>query len=346
MDNVNSNDTSAPTTQPDIRKDIETKRVGLVLCGGGFKGAYQIGVWKALREIGFQKFDVIAGSSVGALNAVLVANGDVEAAERVWQEINVMQWEPRSVGWYVSGYLLLFGPLIAFLVVLARSGLNELAWHFYGWSMYLMAESFFGSLYVTRLSPFYVLFYFVQPEILALMSGFGIFAQLSFLFAFPWLPKAVHIEQTQIVLSWLSSPDISVWQLLFLTCAPLGIVFGWLGIRNVTKGHRQAHLFSSAGIVRELEHSLNLQRMKANVASLFVTVAKGHTGYDPFMLNELNTLYPRMTTEWLPRYVNLCRLDSAKEATDVLRAFNKTLLSTTPFATKSFLLGPSSLALI
>jgi predicted acylesterase/phospholipase RssA len=113
VDNVNSNDTSAPTTQPDIRKDIETKRVGLVLCGGGFKGAYQIGVWKALREIGFQKFDVIAGSSVGALNAVLVANGDVEATERVWQEINVMQWEPRSVGWYVSGYLLLFGPLIA-----------------------------------------------------------------------------------------------------------------------------------------------------------------------------------------------------------------------------------------
>ena len=28
------------------------KRVGLVLCGGGAKGAYQVGVFKALEELG------------------------------------------------------------------------------------------------------------------------------------------------------------------------------------------------------------------------------------------------------------------------------------------------------
>ncbi|WP_248892748.1 patatin-like phospholipase family protein [Bacillus methanolicus] len=31
------------------------KRIGLVLAGGGGKGAYQIGVWKALREFGIEQ---------------------------------------------------------------------------------------------------------------------------------------------------------------------------------------------------------------------------------------------------------------------------------------------------
>ncbi len=79
----------------DILKDcwnktpmIENKRkLGLVLAGGGGKGAYQIGVWKYLHEIGLDSaFSVVSGTSVGALNAVLFANGDIELAERIWTE--------------------------------------------------------------------------------------------------------------------------------------------------------------------------------------------------------------------------------------------------------------------
>ena len=40
---------------------------GVVLCGGGAKGAYQIGVWKALKKLNFNP-DVVTGTSVGALN--------------------------------------------------------------------------------------------------------------------------------------------------------------------------------------------------------------------------------------------------------------------------------------
>ena len=32
--------------------DLDTKKA-LVLCGGGAKGGYHIGVWKALKEIGY-----------------------------------------------------------------------------------------------------------------------------------------------------------------------------------------------------------------------------------------------------------------------------------------------------
>ena len=51
---------------------IDTSRsYALALEGGGAKGAYQIGAWKALREAGV-KIDAVAGTSVGALNGKLL----------------------------------------------------------------------------------------------------------------------------------------------------------------------------------------------------------------------------------------------------------------------------------
>ncbi len=67
--------------------ELRRKRIGLLLCGGGAKGAYQIGCWKALRETGLDQFTAIAGSSVGAMNAVLVAAGRLEKGERAWRRI-------------------------------------------------------------------------------------------------------------------------------------------------------------------------------------------------------------------------------------------------------------------
>lgn len=40
---------------------------GLVLAGGGAKGSYQVGVYKALDELDWRP-GVIAGTSVGCLN--------------------------------------------------------------------------------------------------------------------------------------------------------------------------------------------------------------------------------------------------------------------------------------
>lgn len=61
---------------------------GLVLAGGGAKGAYQMGVWKFLCQRGYDKmFHAFSGTSVGALNAALFAQGDPAKAERVWQNV-------------------------------------------------------------------------------------------------------------------------------------------------------------------------------------------------------------------------------------------------------------------
>ncbi len=64
-----------------------SKEYGIVLEGGGARGAYQIGAWKALKEAGV-KIKGIAGTSVGALNGALMCMGDYENAESVWKDIS------------------------------------------------------------------------------------------------------------------------------------------------------------------------------------------------------------------------------------------------------------------
>ena len=60
----------------------------LVLCGGGAKGGYHIGVWKALKEIGFTP-NIITGTSVGALNGALLTIGEDKIAYNIWNNMNM-----------------------------------------------------------------------------------------------------------------------------------------------------------------------------------------------------------------------------------------------------------------
>ena len=61
---------------------------GLVLAGGSARGGYQIGVWKALRERGI-RIDAVVGTSIGAINGVLVAMDDFDLAMQVWQTVDL-----------------------------------------------------------------------------------------------------------------------------------------------------------------------------------------------------------------------------------------------------------------
>lgn len=55
-------------------EDIQAKKIGLVLSGGGVKGIAHIGLIKALNEYEIEA-DVVSGTSVGALVGALYANG-------------------------------------------------------------------------------------------------------------------------------------------------------------------------------------------------------------------------------------------------------------------------------
>ncbi len=60
----------------------------LVLAGGGGKGAYQIGVWRALRELGIERLiGAVAGTSVGALNGALFVSGEYSKSVKIWNNI-------------------------------------------------------------------------------------------------------------------------------------------------------------------------------------------------------------------------------------------------------------------
>ena len=58
----------------------------MVFAGGGSKGAYQIGAWKALEELG-ERFDIAAGTSIGSINAGFYVQHDFDAAYEMWRGI-------------------------------------------------------------------------------------------------------------------------------------------------------------------------------------------------------------------------------------------------------------------
>lgn len=62
------------------------KEFGLVLAGGGTKGAYEVGVWKALKELNIN-ITAIAGTSIGALNAALILQDDFEKMVDLYKTI-------------------------------------------------------------------------------------------------------------------------------------------------------------------------------------------------------------------------------------------------------------------
>lgn len=63
-------------------------KYGLVLAGGGVRGAYQLGVWRALTEMGIE-ISAISGASIGAVNGALLAQGEFEKAQAMWKDISI-----------------------------------------------------------------------------------------------------------------------------------------------------------------------------------------------------------------------------------------------------------------
>lgn len=106
--------------------------IGLVLGGGGAKGAYQAGAWSALHEITAEthegnakhiysaadRITGIIGASVGALNAALLATCPAQEVEEVWRNMTAMDfYAPESVSHLLLRTVLL-NPILNALLVL------------------------------------------------------------------------------------------------------------------------------------------------------------------------------------------------------------------------------------
>lgn len=83
---------------------------GLILCGGGGRGAYQMGVLRALERLGLRKYiTAISGTSVGALNAALFASVSCTRACDIWCGIT-----PRDIADPAEAAGRVFGTVLGF----------------------------------------------------------------------------------------------------------------------------------------------------------------------------------------------------------------------------------------
>jgi len=70
-------------------KGLKDLKIGLVLAGGGAKGAYEAGVFKALWELDLlDQISVVSGTSVGAINALLLCMNDHNIMKETWTHLS------------------------------------------------------------------------------------------------------------------------------------------------------------------------------------------------------------------------------------------------------------------
>ncbi len=71
---------------------MENNHLGLVMSGGGTRGAYQMGIWQALRELGLDKqLHIVVGTSIGAINGAMVLQQNWDKALELWQNVEPQQ---------------------------------------------------------------------------------------------------------------------------------------------------------------------------------------------------------------------------------------------------------------
>ncbi len=63
------------------------RKKALVLAGGGTRGAYENGAVRALRELGRDDWKIVAGTSIGALNAALIVQKDYDVMDQLWKTL-------------------------------------------------------------------------------------------------------------------------------------------------------------------------------------------------------------------------------------------------------------------
>lgn len=60
----------------------------LVLGGGGSKGAYELGVWRALDELD-EHFDIVCGTSIGAMIGAMYVQQQYDRCMELWEDLGV-----------------------------------------------------------------------------------------------------------------------------------------------------------------------------------------------------------------------------------------------------------------
>jgi NTE family protein len=83
--------TVAPLTEVEVQEVVQApnpRKVALILSGGGARGAFQVGAEMYAREAKGYQWDIIAGVSVGAMNAAMLAMRHYTRLLELWDHIS------------------------------------------------------------------------------------------------------------------------------------------------------------------------------------------------------------------------------------------------------------------
>ena len=97
----------------------------IVLAGGGAKGSYHFGFWRAIRELEID-FQIVTGSSVGALNGAMMASGLYESGLEMWNTIktsDIVETTPSRISEVIDTEGIV-GALKSFLGDLSENAVN------------------------------------------------------------------------------------------------------------------------------------------------------------------------------------------------------------------------------
>ena len=296
-------------------EDLKTKRVALVLAGGGFKGAYQIGVWRALQVLGITRFHAIAGTSAGALNAVLVANGDFPAARDIWRHANVLRIAPRALFQLLLGYGVLLGPIpIGFAAAIGALLLGKPAAY---WALGVAGvfgiAGFISSLWISMPLRARATYLFLRPKVVLAAAVLSLFV-------------------AYMASAKLGGKHDLLGGSVFAAAAIVGFVMGLVamvtGIDLVESGRRSSRVLSNEELIELVRRNLDLERIRTTLKHLFVTTATRLMVRDPFIPNPKAERfdgnrnpyydYPRAMEMWVPEYHDVST-ETADDALEALR---------------------------
>ena len=102
------------------------EKYAIALAGGGSKGIYQIGAWKAFEELGIE-YEAVTGTSIGAINGAFMVQGDRAKACDMWNNLRLDQCVklPDNTGFASENLMDLPHTGILLKEVIAHGGVDQ-----------------------------------------------------------------------------------------------------------------------------------------------------------------------------------------------------------------------------
>lgn len=72
-------------------------KTAVVLSGGGTRGAYELGAWRAFRELGIE-YQIVTGTSIGSINGAMMCIGNYERTEEMWLNLKMTDMLTEKTG--------------------------------------------------------------------------------------------------------------------------------------------------------------------------------------------------------------------------------------------------------